>query len=131
MKQENPGFNAEGRRGGEREASDESPVLLRLQERFERFRRGTVRWTRVPADLRAAVLEAVRQGVTLTEVRRACGLSLSQLRLWGAAEVSERCTLPGKSTGLGDRVRVFSVGVSGLIRHPLPLVSWDRGQHQT
>jgi hypothetical protein len=48
---------------------------------------------RLPHDLRAAVVAAVRQGVTSTRLRSVCGVSTSQLDRWRAASIA------GESTG--------------------------------
>lgn len=68
----------------------------------------------MPRELRAAVLRAVRQGATPGEVGRACGVSWSQLRLWGAIRRDEPGVVPqqhGATAAQG--VRVFSVEDEG------------------
>jgi hypothetical protein len=75
-----------------------------LATRFTIFRRDNPRNTRIPDDLRAAVLAAIRRGVTATRLRRACGLSTSQLARW---RVGARG--PARSTVRAQHARVFSV----------------------
>ena len=81
---------------------DEVPLRLKvLAEHFERVRAGQ-RFARVPKELRAAALAALREGVSEGELRRSCRLSWSQLDAWKRAASSSRA-LAAKG------VRVFSV----------------------
>jgi hypothetical protein len=58
-------------------------VLLReLGQRFDAFRGENRRFTRVPGELRAAAVAALREGVTPSGLRRVCGISTSQLASW-------------------------------------------------
>jgi transposase-like protein len=75
-----------------------------LRTRFVAFRRDNPRNTRIPADLRAAVVAAMRRGVTPTRLRRACGLSTSQLARWRAGARERR-----RATLRSQHARVFSV----------------------
>lgn len=59
--------------------------LAELSGRFARFRREHPRGARVPGDLRAAVLAALREGVTPSDLYRACGISWGQVAAWRAA----------------------------------------------
>ena len=83
---------------------DEVPAALSaLAERFARFRASHQRCARVPPELRAAALSVLREGVTEGALRRACGLSWSQLDAW----MSRAADRPG--LGPAEAVRVFSV----------------------
>jgi hypothetical protein len=75
-----------------------------LRERFAVFHRENPRNTRIPDDLRAAVIAAMRRGVTTSRLRRACGLSTSQLARWLASARD-----PAPSTLSAQHARVFSV----------------------
>lgn len=79
-------------------------AVAELKERFAVFHRENPPSTRIPADLRAAVVEAIQRGVAPTRLRRSCGLSTGQLTRWRAVA---RGT---KGSGAGaSRPRVFSV----------------------
>ena len=99
-------------RGGTGAAAG-SPELRRLRERFARFRQQAGRGARVPGELRAGVLMAVRQGATPGEVGRACGLSWTQLRLWGAIQRNEPGVAPPDGGTAAEGVRVFAVEDEG------------------
>jgi hypothetical protein len=83
---------------------DEAATLKELAKRFAAFRRSHKRFTRVPTELRAAVMAAMRRGVTATQLRRTCSISSSQLEQWGRA--------PGAAASScmeAERARIFSV----------------------
>lgn len=83
-----------------------SSGLAELAERFARFREEHPKGTRVPADLRAAALAAVRGGATGGELHRACGVAWSQIVAWKVV----RRTAPAKRRlTAAEDVRVFSV----------------------
>lgn len=86
-----------------------------LTRRFATFRRNNPRHTRIPGDLRAAVVVAMRRGVTATRLRRACGLSTSQLARWRAS-----ARAPSRSTVSSQHARVFSVVGEAPPRPPEP-----------
>ena len=86
-----------------------------LTTRFATFRRDNPRNTRIPDDLRAAVVVAIRRGVTATRLRRACGLSTSQLAQWRASARG-----PLRSTPGSQHARVFSVVGEAPPRPPQP-----------
>ena len=75
-----------------------------LKERFAVFHRENPRNTRIPCDLRAAVVAAMRRNVTTTRLRHACGLPTSQLARWLAGDQD-----PAPSTLRAQHARVFSV----------------------
>lgn len=83
----------------------ESSVLAELAGRFARFRREHRRGTRVPLELRAATLAALRRGVRQGELCRACGISWTQVMTWKAGGGGS-AKPPG---GAATDVRVFSV----------------------
>lgn len=91
--------------GGNRHAGGSHVVTVdELRQRFAVFRRENPRNTRIPGDLRAAVIAAMRRGVTATRLRRTCDLSASQLARWRAAARG-----PERSILKAQRTRVFSV----------------------
>jgi hypothetical protein len=80
-------------------------ALAQLEQRFAQFRAEHARCTRIPAELRAAVLNAMGAGATATALRHRCGVSSSQLAAWQAS---------GKRRAVSEllapeKVRVFPV----------------------
>lgn len=102
--QSNP-IHKERRRRGSKSDGMRSSVLADLEGRFARFRAEHRRGTRVPVELRTAVLAALRRGVTAGELYRTCGIGWSQLEAWKSGPNSVR------KRGRRDAadVRVFSV----------------------
>ena len=99
-----------GKRSGGRRRSAEGRAsasgLAELAGRFARFRREQPRGARVPAELRAAVVAALGQGVRPGELQRACGVTWSQVMTWQARRAGDQ----GASGSAGPtKVRVFSV----------------------
>ena len=92
-------------RRGEYESDEVPAVLSAVAERFARFRASHQRYERVPAELRAAALAVLRQGVTEGALRQACRISWSQLDAW-MSRAADR-SRPGSSPA--EAVRVFSV----------------------
>lgn len=89
----------------EKEAGAEtSAALAKLGRRFALFR-AQHPGARVPEELRAAVFDALREGVTVRGLRRECGLTRGQISGWEATreEVSQRG--PRQTA----KVRAFSV----------------------
>ncbi|MBK8011728.1 MAG: hypothetical protein IPK13_10270 [Deltaproteobacteria bacterium] len=76
--------------------------MIALTERFAQFRAESERGTRVPAELRAAALAALRQGA----LQRDCQISRSQLDAWrrAAAAPSTR-----SRPATGEDARIFAV----------------------
>jgi hypothetical protein len=95
-------------------------ALSEVAERFARFREEHPKGTRVPGDLRAAALAALREGATPGELHRACGVSWSQTVAWN----TERRTAPAKrGRTAAEDVRVFSVVDEQPARQLEPTVS--------
>ena len=90
----------EGRRN-----SSTNHIIEGLSRRFAEFHSRHPRRTRVPDDLRRDTLAALRQGVTRTQLRRACGVSSKQLAQWqnSHGKISKNATRATQDT------RVFSV----------------------
>lgn len=88
-------------------------LVEELSRRFAAFRRDNPRHARVPRGLRAAVMAAISKGVTPTRLRRACGVSTSQLDRWRAASVE------------GHEPRVFSV-VGGPSPRTSDVIGWQQ-----
>ena len=57
-------------------------AVERLSQRFAQFHRQHPKRTRIPDALRRAALAALERGASQTQLRRACGVSASQLRRW-------------------------------------------------
>lgn len=97
------------RRRGRRRASDASPLLADLERRFVQFRAEHPPGARVPQDLRAAALVALRAGVTAGALYRRCGIAWKQLEAWKAAQpISIRARSRARRAAPAD-ARVFSV----------------------
>jgi hypothetical protein len=78
-------------------------MVAELGKRFARFREEHPRGTRIPEELRTAVVAALVQGVGSREVERACGVSWGQVRAWQAQREPRAAPVEEKE------VRVFSV----------------------
>ena len=100
------------RGAGRREAL---AVSQELKRRFARFRRENPRNTRVPDDLRAAVLAAIGRGVTPGLLRRTCGLSTGQLTRW---RKSSRALAASSAPSREEPARVFSLIGAATTRPP-------------
>lgn len=79
--------------------------LDELKRRFAKFHREHPPQTRIPDTLRGAVLAAMRQGVTPSQLRHHCGLSSKQLEQWKRS----RRKLPVEADLAAPVPRVFSV----------------------
>lgn len=87
---------------------DGDEVLAQLAKRFANFRASHARLTRVPENLRGAVLDAADRGVSGHAIRRACGVSISQIASWQDSRA--RCSAsPAQAPAHRDGVRVFPV----------------------
>ena len=82
-------------------AYEQPDVPAELTRQFARYRRDRRRGSRVPAELRAAVLRALDQGVERESLQRALSLSAQQVEAWqeGAAGRADR----------GGVARIFEV----------------------
>jgi hypothetical protein len=87
-----------------RSSTEHDAILGELAQRFAAFRRTSQRFTRVPRDLRAAATAAMRRGVTPSQLRRACGLSSSQLERWRESPNAVASSRVGE-----EGARIFSV----------------------
>ena len=109
--------------------------LSELANAFLRFRRRHPRGSRVPKDLRAAVLDALRNGVAPGAVYRSCGISWGQVNAWKASEVAAVSMTGGSlnrekepaPTRRGPRRRVVSkdVRVFNVADVPAPAVAFE------
>jgi hypothetical protein len=96
-------------RGGRRREVQKSPgraALAALGKQFARFRAEHREGTRIPVELRVAVVAALEQGAKLGEVQRVCKVSWSQVRSWQERDLHAQA--PGDG-GPGESVRVFAV----------------------
>ena len=80
-------------------------IIEGLSRRFAEFHRRHPRRTRVPDELRRDTLAALRQGVTRTQLRRACGVSSKQLAQWQKSHGK----IPKNAARATPDARVFSV----------------------
>lgn len=73
-----------GRRGSEAKSGGMSARLRldHLRRTFEKFRHAHRPRTRIPLELREEALEALRRGVSESDVRRACRVTPEQLQWW-------------------------------------------------
>lgn len=99
-------------RGGQ--AGDEVPADL--CRRFADFRRTSKPRTRVPTDLRHAVLDALDQGVSMLAVRRDLGLTAKQVAGWPRCALAAPVEIEGDS-GTEDS-RVFTVADGAAVDKP-------------
>lgn len=82
-----------------------SLTLDHLRRRFAQFRRRRRGRPRIPDDLRAEVLSALDHGLTLGQLRQACGVTPSQVDDW--RQFQGGAVLAGVSSA--DPARIFSV----------------------
>lgn len=94
-----------------------SPMVAELARRFAQFREQHPRGTRVPGELRAAVLSALARGAGSGDIERACGVSWGQVRAWEARDGRG----PVSAEVEDPEVRVFSVvdGTPGAHAEPV------------
>ena len=101
-----------------------APTVARLERRFAKFRGEHPPRTRIPDNLRGAVLSAMRQGVPMAELRRICGLGSNQIEYWQKS-LGEILTHPDPPV---QDARVFSV--AGDIPTPdVEPTDYKREQH--
>lgn len=114
------GADAPGRNGRGPGLGGDAGALQALWRQFAAFRAKGERGRKVPEALRAAVVDALRQGFRPEEVRRACGLSWSQLQWWGGLKAGRPRRVGGRRRGgrgsskgargrAASRLRVFPV----------------------
>lgn len=104
---EQPRVPTQTSRSARRVPGDSRPdeVLEDVRQRFAAFRRTYEPRTRIPNELRRAVLAALKQGVSMSALRGTCGLSARQVEDW-------HLDLPGTVPGGGsvaEPARVFAV----------------------
>jgi len=85
--------------------AETSPALAELGRRFALFRAQHGPGERVPDELRAAVFDALSEGVTVKDLRRECGLAGSQIDGWEGTR--KRALVSGQRQSA--KVRAFSV----------------------
>ena len=81
-----------------------------LRRRFASFRRAHSSGARIPQPLRDAALLALQNGTSEAEVRRACRINSTQLKLWQQTQSQDT----KKSETEGQMVRVFPVLEEGI-----------------
>jgi len=80
-------------------------TVMDLGRKFDSFRKQNRRHAPIPAELRAAVVRALRQGADRGELRRTCRLSGTQIERWSA----EAANMASSSASGLEAARVFSV----------------------
>jgi hypothetical protein len=98
-------FDSQGSQRGRSHDPSASLSLEDLKRRFAKFHGKHPPQTQIPVALRRAVLAAMDQGVTRTQVRRTCGVSSSQIDQW---QQSHAGLLRRRAPGAQD-ARVFAV----------------------
>ena len=89
----------------EEAGAETSAALAKLGERFALFRAQQGPGARVPDELRAAVFNALSEGVPVRELRRECGVAGSQIVGWEAT----RKSVAPRARRQTAKVRAFSV----------------------
>jgi hypothetical protein len=91
-------------------------LLEELRQLFGAFRRENRRFTRVPGELRAVAMAALREGVTPTSLRRVCGISTGQLASWQSsrptAEAAAAEAQPARAFQVIDDAQARGAGCS-------------------
>lgn len=83
--------------------------LQRVTAAFARFRGVHGKGRRIPLELQAQVVSAVRAGVSRSSIERACGLSWSQVSRWLATVAAEAPSSRSARTPPVAKPRVLSV----------------------
>lgn len=97
------------RRRGRPRNSEPASLLGDLERRFAQFRAEHPQGARVPQDLRAAALAALRAGVAAGALYRACRISWKQLETWKAGQQGAIRARSRTRRAAPADVRVFSV----------------------
>jgi hypothetical protein len=92
-------------RGRGRPPRDVSPTVAELSRRFAMFREEHPSGTRIPPELREAVVSAVARGAALGPIERACRISRSQIIAWRAGGPFRS----GEKSTEDPPARIFSV----------------------
>ena len=102
---------------------DPIPTLDDLERRFAAFRLSTgSKRRRIPLALREAVLRAVNSGVSVSSIRRRCGVCPRQVEVWRRLQAGSTAT--GDPLQQDDvQARIFTVSDSG----PNPVLSPPSG----
>jgi hypothetical protein len=95
--------------------------LDRLRVRFAAFREANPPRTRIPAELRRAVITAIDDGLPPSVLARACGLSANQVQCWRNASTSAR--LPASILTVIDEQRAAAVSRDAEIH--LCIAGWS------
>ena len=93
-------------------------TLAELERRFAEFRALNAPGTRVPEELRAAVLGALNAGLRVCALRGSCGLSYGQVARWKGGRPRVKSNRWGESA----KVRAFSVVEDPLTSRSTPEV---------
>lgn len=87
----------------------EAVTLEKVAKQFANFRQTHQKGTRIPQELREAVEKLAEEGISLTEVLPACGLTLWQYQRWHKSQHSDTKKKKQKSEPSESAVRVFPV----------------------
>jgi hypothetical protein len=91
----------------EQSKSQEAVTLEEVAKQFAHFRQTHQKGARIPQELREAVEKLAEEGISLTEVLPACGLTLWQYQRWHKSQSNE--IKKQKSESRESAVRVFPV----------------------
>ncbi len=91
----------------EREPRGDAEVPAELWFRFMKFRHTSAAGTRIPEELRQAVVNAIDGGVPMDELGRALGITASQVAEWRRRGVGGGTESRNKAAGA--EVRIFKV----------------------
>lgn len=91
----------------EQSKSQEAATLEEVAKQFAHFRQTHQKGARIPQELREAVEKLAEEGISLTEVLPACGLTLWQYQRWHKNQSNK--IKNQKSESRESAVRVFPV----------------------
>lgn len=106
MQSDRPHSQATPRRSRGRQGSG-AGVPVDLRQRFARFRRANTARSRIPEDLRQAVLLAIRQGVAISALQRELGVTAKQVDVW--RQSANGTALADAPSSTLERARVFEL----------------------
>lgn len=97
-----------------------------LRRRFTKFRDTNAPMTRVPDDLRAAVLRAIAQGTSMLELRRELGVTVKQVTDWRRHLPAALFAGEGEAAKCSEGARVFDVADKPVVSES-PVASTSGG----
>jgi hypothetical protein len=109
-----------------RSLTDRATALAELERDFTDFRAQASRGTRIPDAIRARVVAALKEGVSMTSLRRRCGVTREQVIAWqrsprGGAVRPTRATPEVRVFDVADDARSATTRQAGTDEQPLEL----------